>query len=76
MYDYHPDIVCILFLRSHPYIFYIQYKKCFLLLVYFSTITSLHSFTFLRNLFYYLLMLAMLLAINLVETAFHRLIKL
>ena len=32
MYDYHPDLVCILFVRSHPY-FYI-FKKCFLLLVY------------------------------------------
>ena len=32
MDDYHPDLVCILFVRSHPTFFYI-FKTCFLLLV-------------------------------------------
>ena len=32
MYDYHPDLVCILFVRSHPYIL-LHFKEIFFLLV-------------------------------------------
>ena len=32
MYDYHPDLVCILFVRSHPYIL-LHLRNVFVLLV-------------------------------------------
>ena len=51
MYDYHPDLVCILFVRSHPYILYI-FKKCFLLLV--IIIHGAHYSSYLMQRFVYL----------------------